>query len=67
MLFRTHLSSTGSWREQGEPVRQEERVQTAGAGGVESGSADSWRWKGEGHAAPPEVSQYPSAQQGFSP
>lgn len=61
----TQLSSAGSWREQGEPVPQEERVQTAGAGGVESGSADSRRWKGEGHAAPPAVPQHPSAQWSF--
>lgn len=62
----TQLSSAGSWREQGEPVPQEERVQTAGAGGVESGSADSRRWKGEGHAAPPAIPQHPSALWSFS-
>lgn len=65
--FRRHLSSAGSRGEQGEPVPQEKCVQAAGTGGVESGSADSRGWEGEGHAAPPEVSQHPSAQWGFSP
>ncbi len=62
----THPSSAGSWREQGEPVPQEERVPTAGAGGVESGSADPWRGKGEGHAAPPAIPQHPSSLWSFS-
>lgn len=62
----THPSSAGSWREQGEPVPQEERVPTAGAGGVESGSADPWRREGEGHAAPPAIPQHPSALWSFS-
>ncbi|XP_043084091.1 Fanconi anemia core complex-associated protein 24 isoform X2 [Puntigrus tetrazona] len=61
LVILTHSSSAGSRREQGQPVRQEERDPTARPSGAESGSADPWRGKGEGHAAPTAVPQHPSA------